>query len=164
MSRSELLRTLATLLTRRGATVATAESCTGGNIVATLTSVPGASEWLHTGLICYQRASKQRVLGLSEAELSDGLVSEKTAKAMAEHARQVAGVTYAVSTTGVCGPAESEGIPPAAAWVGVATPAGCTAEWVTLPDRGREANQAAITMRALEILLEHLQKEGTPTA
>lgn len=158
MSRSEVVHTLAQWLVARHATIATAESCTGGNIVATLSSEPGASEWLHTGVVSYQRASKEQVLGLTREELSDGLVSEKTARAMAAHVRRLAGTTYALSSTGVCGPSKSEGIAPAAAWIGIATPTGTAAKWIELPDSGRRQNQLNITRQALDLLLTYLQE------
>lgn len=159
MSRSELLHRLAELLTDRQATLAVAESCTGGHIAAALSEVPGASGWLHTGVVSYMRSSKEQVLGLTAEELSDGLVSQKTACGMATHVRTLAGTTYGLSTTGVCGPDASEGIEPAAAWIGIATPDDCRCEWVELPDEGRVQNQARITDHALQLLLARLEQE-----
>ena len=62
-----------------------AESCTGGLIAATCTSISGASDWFDTGVTTYTRPSKQGMLGLKDREIRDGLVSEATAIAMCEH-------------------------------------------------------------------------------
>jgi nicotinamide-nucleotide amidase len=88
-----------------GATLAVAESCTGGRIAAACTATPGASAWFVEGLVTYANAAKTRLLGVSEADLAQhGAVSEVVARAMAEGVRSRAGTTWGIGVTGVAGP------------------------------------------------------------
>ena len=93
------------LLTDRGATVATAESCTGGLLANRLTNVAGASAVFMEGFVTYANEAKARALGV-DAQLiaAHGAVSREIAAAMAEGARDRAGVDYALATTGIAGP------------------------------------------------------------
>ena len=93
------------LLTERRATVATAESCTGGLLANLLTNVPGASAVFLEGFVTYANEAKVRALGV-DAQLiaAHGAVSREVAAAMAEGARARAGVDYALATTGIAGP------------------------------------------------------------
>jgi nicotinamide-nucleotide amidase len=93
------------MLTERRQTLATAESCTGGLVSHRLTNIPGASAVLMCGLVTYSNESKMRLLGVAlETIETHGAVSEETARAMAEGARQRSGVDYAVALTGIAGP------------------------------------------------------------
>ncbi len=93
-------------LVGRGATLALAESCTGGLVAKLCTDVPGASAWLLESAVTYANDAKTRRLGVSEALLAErGAVSEEVARAMAEGARATAGADYAVAVTGIAGPA-----------------------------------------------------------
>jgi nicotinamide-nucleotide amidase len=100
-----LEKTLVDLLTRRGQTVATAESCTGGLLGHRLTNVPGASAVFVEGIVAYANAAKTDLLGLP-AELIEkhGAVSAEAARAMAQGVQKRAGSTYGLSTTGIAGP------------------------------------------------------------
>ena len=92
-------------LQERGETVATAESCTGGQVSAALTSVPGASAVFLEGACVYSNAAKMRTCGVSEGLLGEhGAVSQALAVALAEGIRDRAGATYGLSTTGIAGP------------------------------------------------------------
>ncbi len=92
-------------LERAGATVATAESCTGGGIAERITDVPGSSGWFLGGVVAYANEAKQAMLGVPEAMLAEhGAVSEPVARAMAEGVRARFGSTYGVATTGISGP------------------------------------------------------------
>ena len=96
---------VAALLARRQ-TVALAESCTGGAIAHRLTNVPGASGTFREGFVTYSNEAKQRTLGVQAATLAaQGAVSEAVAREMAEGARRVVGTDYAISVTGIAGPA-----------------------------------------------------------
>ena len=86
-------------------TLATAESCTGGNVAAALTSVAGSSVYFLGGIVSYSNAAKNALLGVSGEILADrGAVSADCAQAMAEGARARFGADVAVSTTGIAGP------------------------------------------------------------
>ncbi|HUS45121.1 MAG TPA: competence/damage-inducible protein A [Phycisphaerae bacterium] len=96
---------VAALLAKRGATVAVAESCTGGLVTARLVNVPGVSDHLLEGVVAYSNASKVRALGVDEGLLAEhGAVSEPVARAMAEGIRARAGADFAVAVTGIAGP------------------------------------------------------------
>ncbi|WP_454916685.1 CinA family protein [Xanthobacter sediminis] len=89
----------------RGWTLATVESCTGGLVAGALTAVPGSSDVVDRGFVTYSNAAKTAMVGVPQATLAAfGAVSAETARAMAEGARATAGVSAAVSTTGVAGP------------------------------------------------------------
>lgn len=88
------------------ATVATAESCTGGLIGSLLTDVPGSSDYFDRSLVTYSYDAKLEQLGVARETLDDhGAVSEPVARAMARGVRDRAGTTWGLSTTGIAGPA-----------------------------------------------------------
>jgi PncC family amidohydrolase len=83
----------------------TAESCTGGLLANTLTNIPGASSFFHTGFITYANESKTRQLGVSpEVIRRFGAVSAQVALAMAKGARKQAKTSLAIALTGIAGP------------------------------------------------------------
>jgi nicotinamide-nucleotide amidase len=85
--------------------LATAESCTGGLIAATLTAIAGASEVVDRGFVAYSNEAKHELVGVPMALIqTDGAVSETVARAMAEGALARSRATIAVSVTGVAGP------------------------------------------------------------
>ena len=93
------------LLSERKATLATAESCTGGLIGERLTEIAGSSKFYMEGIISYSNDAKMRTLNVPEETLKQfGAVSHQTAEAMAKGARERAGTDYAISVTGVAGP------------------------------------------------------------
>ncbi|MBW5444500.1 competence/damage-inducible protein A [Cohnella sp. CFH 77786] len=112
------------LLLARHATLALAESCTGGMAAEMVTSVPGSSEAFLGGVVSYTNAVKQGLLGvpaaLLEGDGAPGAVSAETAAAMAEGARAALDADFGVSVTGVAGPAASEGKPVGLVYVGLA--------------------------------------------
>jgi PncC family amidohydrolase len=112
-------------LERRGATLAVAESLTGGLLGATLTAVPGASVAFLGGITAYANAAKASLLGVP-ADLLEraGAVSPDVAVAMAAGARDRFGATYGVALTGVAGPDEQDGRPPGTVHVAGVGPAG----------------------------------------
>ena len=97
--------TLAGLLTEKGLTVATAESCTAGGIAEALTDVPGSSAFLLGGIVAYADAMKVQHLGVAAGTLERcGAVSADVAAEMAEGARQAMQADLGVSITGIAGP------------------------------------------------------------
>lgn len=96
-------------LQQLGMTLAVAESLTGGMLASRLVDVPGASATLVAGYVAYSATAKVRDLAVPPATLEAyGLVSEETAAAMAVGARERAGASVALSTTGEAGPLASE--------------------------------------------------------
>jgi nicotinamide-nucleotide amidase len=93
------------LLVARGATVATAESCTAGLLGGALTEVPGSSTWFRGGVVCYADDLKTSLAGVPPALLrAHGAVSEAVAKALAEGARSACSADFGLGITGVAGP------------------------------------------------------------
>ncbi|MEQ6899793.1 competence/damage-inducible protein A [Nocardioides sp. YIM 152588] len=98
-------RVVADLLVERGATVATAESCTAGLVAGRLADLPGSSRYLLGGFVTYANEAKTAEVAVPEELLArHGAVSEEVALAMADGARARLGTTYGLSTTGVAGP------------------------------------------------------------
>jgi nicotinamide-nucleotide amidase len=92
-------------LVARGATVATAESCTGGWVAKVFTDVPGSSRWFGWGLVSYGNDAKAGLLHVPAAVIAEhGAVSEAVVRAMVDGARAVAGADFAVAISGVAGP------------------------------------------------------------
>ena len=88
-----------------GATLALAESCTGGAIAQRVTDVPGASEVFLGGVVSYANSAKEKFLGVRAASLSaHGAVSEAVAREMALGARDKFGSDFALAVTGIAGP------------------------------------------------------------
>ncbi len=120
--------TLAELVAARfkdsGRTLAVAESCTGGSIVAGLTALAGASQYVKGGVVAYSNEVKMAVLGVKKETLeAHGAVSEDTVREMVEGVRQRLGADYAVATTGIAGPGGgTPDKPVGTVWVGLATP------------------------------------------
>lgn len=111
------------LLRASGATVATAESLTGGRLAARLTETPGASETYVGGFVTYATDLKRALLDVPGDLIAEhGVVSAACATAMASGARARTGATYGVATTGVAGPTEQEGKAPGTVFVGIAGP------------------------------------------
>jgi nicotinamide-nucleotide amidase len=101
----EMARALIDLCRAKKLTIATAESCTGGLVAATLTEIPGSSDVFDRGFVTYSNDAKQAMLGVPvDALATFGAVSRETAEAMASGALARAGVDLAISITGIAGP------------------------------------------------------------
>ena len=101
----ELARRVLGACERRGWHLTTAESCTGGLIIACLTEIPGSSSVVERGYVTYDNRAKAEMLGVPAALFERvGAVSEEVARAMAEGALARAGVDLAVAVTGIAGP------------------------------------------------------------
>jgi nicotinamide-nucleotide amidase len=117
------------LLRGRGATLATAESCTGGLVGARITEVGGSSAYYLGGVVAYSNESKRRDLGVDPGALERlGAVSEEVARQMAAGVRLRFGSDYGLSVTGIAGPSGGTPDKPAGlVYVGVADAAGAAA-------------------------------------
>jgi nicotinamide-nucleotide amidase len=104
--KGELARGVVERLAARGERVALAESCTGGLLAETLTSVSGSSGVFDLGVVAYANQAKSGVLGVGpELLASHGAVSDPVARALAEGVRRIAGATWGIGITGIAGPA-----------------------------------------------------------
>ena len=108
------------LLRAAGKTLACAESLTGGELGARITSVPGASDYFLGSAVCYTEASKREVLGVSQATLDGpGTVSSECAGEMASGARRLFEADLAVALTGAAGPDAHGGVEPGRVWIAI---------------------------------------------
>jgi len=93
------------LLRERTLTIAVAESCTGGLLASRLTDVPGSSDYVERGVVCYSNRAKTELVGVPEEMLREhGAVSEPVAQAMAAGIRARAGTNIGIGITGIAGP------------------------------------------------------------
>ena len=141
------------LLAGRKATLAVAESCTGGLITHRLTNVAGSSAYVERSFIVYSNMAKQELLAVPEAVLAGhGAVSEPVARLMAEGARQAAGTTYGLSVTGIAGPdGGTPEKPVGTVFIGVATPDETTVKKMFYPGT-REKVKMMTSQMALNLL------------
>ena len=144
------------LLTVRGATLALAESCTGGLLAKRLTDRGGSSAYFVEGLVTYSNEAKERLLGVPhELLVEHGAVSEPVACAMAEGVREDADTDYGLSITGVAGPdGGTEEKPVGLVFVGLSDVSGTVAEKLDLSAwaRSREAIRERSANRAFDLL------------
>ncbi len=139
-------------------TVGTAESCTGGLIAHLLTEVAGSSAYVLGGIVAYANGVKEQVLGVPASLLiQHGAVSEPVAVAMADGARRVLRVDYAVAVTGIAGPGGGTPEKPVGlVYMAVATPRGTFPAMFRWDSKDRSANKARSAQAALRLLLDHL--------
>lgn len=144
-------RVIRTELEKRGWTIGTAESATGGLVARRLTSLPGASATFRGSIVAYTSDLKLGILGVPpETIASHGVVSEETAEAMARGARSVLGVDVAVGVTGSAGPEPLEQ-PVGTMIVAVATPSVATVRTLHMPG-DREQVRAHTATAALHLV------------
>ncbi len=154
--------TVVRLLRETGASVATAESLTGGCLGAALTSVPGSSAVFLGGSVTYSTAAKVAQLGVDEQLLAEhGPVHPDVAAQMALGARRGWGSDWALSCTGVAGPGPADGVAAGTVHVGLCGPGATTVRSLRL--RGaRETVRAVTVIHALDLLRRAVL--GLPTS
>jgi len=146
-------------LIRRGMTLATAESCTGGLVAEKLTAIPGASAVYRGGVVSYWTSVKADVLGVPQTLLDTyGPVSEQCARAMAEGVRKLTGADLGVSVTGSAGPdADERGVPVGVVYVGLAAPDGTWCRSLDFGRRRRDRIQGLAANHAFDVVRRYLQ-------
>ncbi|MBI9088738.1 MAG: CinA family nicotinamide mononucleotide deamidase-related protein [Desulfobacterium sp.] len=149
------------LLLETGATVAVAESCTGGLVASMLTDVAGSSDYFLFSGVTYSNDAKVRVIGVKASTLvSFGAVSEETAREMAQGVRNLTGATYGVSTSGIAGPGGgNDDKPVGTVCIGVAGPGFSWAKRYVFPFDDRGMNKKMFAATALEMLRRRLTPE-----
>ena len=151
---------VAKLLLGQSATLALAESCTGGLLADWLTNLPGSSQYFAFSGVTYSNAAKVAVLGVSQQTLARcGAVHEQTAQEMAEGARRVAGTTYGLATSGIAGPdGGSADKPVGTVCIGLAGPQRSDARRFFFPFGRRLMNKKMFAMVALNMLRKTLSR------
>jgi nicotinamide-nucleotide amidase len=150
------------LCKKKKLTVATAESCTGGLVAATLSEISGSSAVLDRGFVTYSNEAKQQMLGVTPATIDVyGAVSKQCADEMAKGALAHAPVDLAVSITGIAGPTgATPGKPIGLVYFCAASRSGRTiAHDRKFGDIGRENVRRESVMQALTMLQELAEKE-----
>ncbi len=153
----ELLDEAAALLQAcrvRGLKLATAESCTGGLIVAALTAIAGSSDVVERGFVTYSNEAKSELVGVPAALIAEhGAVSEPVARAMAEGAIDHSPADIAVSVTGVAGPGGGSAAKPVGlVWFGLARRGAPTISEHRILPGDRTQIRAATVQRAFALI------------
>jgi PncC family amidohydrolase len=146
-------RAVGAALKRCAATVATAESCTGGLLSAFLTDVPGSSAYFDGGVVSYANRIKEDLLGVKTATLiAHGAVSVACVTEMACGVRERLGTTFGVAVSGIAGPAGGSAEKPVGTvHLAVASPTGCVTEEYVFPGN-RDQIRSASVLAALRLL------------
>jgi len=155
--REELETIIVRQLEAKKATLAVAESCTGGFLAHRLTNVPGASAVFLAGYVTYSNEAKVAALGVEAAAISEhGAVSESVAGFMAEGARSKSGADFALATTGIAGPDGGRALKPVGtAYVALAGGGETVVRHFFFPT-DRETFKQLVTQTALNLLRERL--------
>ena len=155
---SSMEKVVGDLLVEKKATIAVAESCTGGLISHLFTNVPGSSDFFLFSGVTYSNKSKIKILGVSPSTLKKyGAVHEETAKEMAKGAKRISGATFGLSTTGIAGPdGGTESKPVGTVCIGLATPDAVYAHRFHFSSFNRLMNKKIFAITALDLLRREL--------
>jgi len=152
------------LLERKGWTISTAESCTGGLLSQLITSVPGASDVFELGVCAYSERIKNEILGVPLEDIARyGVVSEEVALGMVGGLSRISGADICVSVTGIAGPSGGTPEKPVGTvWIGFDIRGDRFArlpELWKLPDTSRSSIRAAAAEYIFETLVKLLTEE-----
>lgn len=147
------------LLRQRKMTMATAESCTGGNIAHLITSVSGSSDYYKGSVVAYANEIKQNILGVSESDLNTyGAVSQQVVEQMARGVQSRFNTDVAVATSGVAGPTGGTPEKPVGmVWIAVAVRDKVVSECFQF-GKLRDRNITRATIEALVLLKKEIEK------
>lgn len=153
-----LEKQIGTILRKKGVTMATAESCTGGEIAHLITSIAGSSAYFKGSVVSYANEVKVNVLGVKSADIEQhGVVSEAVVLQMAEGVKKLMQTDYALSTSGIAGPdGGTPEKPVGTVWIGIATPERSFARKFVFSFT-RERNIAKAAAKALELLMMEVE-------
>jgi PncC family amidohydrolase len=141
----------------KGLTLSVAESCTGGLVTHLITFLPGASKFFEAGVVSYSAEAKREILGVSSDIISlYGVVSDQTAREMAEKVRALTGTDFALSTTGNLGPDVLEGKEKGLIYTAVSKK-GKTFSMEMRLTGDREENKEEAALSALKFLIETVE-------
>lgn len=145
------------LLAQHHATIATAESCTGGRLAAALNARSGSSAYYMGSVVAYDNTIKEQVLGVQiDTLMRYGAVSEQTVREMADNIRALMHTDYAIATSGIAGPTGGTPEKPVGTvWIAWATPTGTEAQCFHF---GATREREQITQRAVTEALVGLIK------
>lgn len=148
------------LIYGQGKTLATAESCTGGRIAEAIIATPGASDFFKGGIISYTNEVKENLLGVSHEVIEEQTaVCEEVAKQMVLGVIKTLNVDFAISSTGIAGPAGgTKEIPVGTIWIAYGSKDDIRTFQLT-EDFGRDINLAVATNQALQLMLEFLKEQ-----
>jgi nicotinamide-nucleotide amidase len=154
------LRSLASLLKFGNLTVSVCESCTGGMFGSILTSLPGSSGYFYGGIIAYSNASKEKFGVRPAILLRHGAVSKKTAREMANSARELLMTDIGVGITGIAGPGGgSKNKPVGLVYIAISFhDSGQVKRHILKGSRGQIRQKACV--KAMDMLIERLSKGG----
>ncbi len=155
-----LSKLISEIFWREGFTLATAESCTAGNVAAIITAIPGSSRFYKGGIVAYANEVKESLLHVKKETLETyGAVSEETVSEMVYGAMETLHTDYAVATSGIAGPGGGTPDKPVGTiWVAAGTKGKVLTAKLS-EDEGREKNVQAATTKTLMLLLELVQKQ-----
>lgn len=157
-----LAQTVGNLFKQYQLQLATAESCTGGQLAQTITAIPGASAWFERGFITYSRLSKQELLNVQKSTLDRyGPASQETAKEMAQGVLKKSPASVSIAITGIAGPeGGTEKIPVGTVYFAWACqkPACCESYVQHFHDNERLTIRYAAVEFALQKLISFVQK------
>ena len=141
----------------KGLSLALAESCTGGEIAARITKIPGASNYFKGGAVVYHSQSKVDLLGVSASLIEEkGVVSVEVAEAMAMGAQQKYNTTHAVATTGNAGPSKGDAaVEVGTVCIAIAYPKGVYSEKFSFGINRERVIQKAVN-KVFELLFKNL--------
>lgn len=150
---------LGRLLTAKKLTIATAESCTGGKIAATLTSVAGASAYFKGSVVSYATEVKENILAISHDLIQkESVVSATVAEAMALKAQKLFQTDFAVATTGNAGPTKGDAdAEVGTVFVAIATPKGVFSEEFNFGQPREKVIDRAVN-KGLELVYKEISK------
>ncbi len=151
---------LGKLLTQKKLTLATAESCTGGKIAATLSAVSGASNYFKGSVVSYATQTKIDVLGVSKATIDQySVVSAEVAKEMALGVQKLTKSDYAIATTGNAGPSKGESVAElGTVFIAIATPNEIFTEEFNFGQPREKVIDRAVS-KALELIYKEILKK-----